>query len=166
MKLLQSGCSIFVCSLGLIVLLHGATRSAKTSGAADVLAGIEKLHQQDVSATLAHDPKALADLFTEDAVLLVPGETPVIGRKAILAQNEKDHTAHPDARVLSYRPEIKDLQTRDGWAFEWDTFDASYRESEKGEVKSFRAKALRVLERQPDGSWRFARVMWNMAEDH
>ena len=44
---------------------------------------IQKLHQQDIDATLAHDPQALADLFTEDAVLLEPGAPPVIGKPAI-----------------------------------------------------------------------------------
>ena len=125
---------------------------------------IQKLHQEDVDATLAHDPQALADLFTDDAVLLEPGVPPVIGKPAILAENKKDSLEHPDAKVVSYKPEIKDLQVADGWAFEWDTFEASYKESEKGEVKSFRAKALRVLKKQPDGSWKFARVMWNLAE--
>jgi len=128
----------------------------------DARAAIEQLHQQDVAATLTQDPKALADLFTENAVLLEPDNVPVIGRKAILAGNEQDRAAHPEMKFLSYKPEIKDLQIRGNWAFEWDTFDASYKESEKGEVKNFRAKALRVLERQPDGSWKFSRVMWNM----
>jgi uncharacterized protein (TIGR02246 family) len=125
---------------------------------------IQKLHQQDIDATLAHDPQALADLFTDDAVLLEPGTPAVIGKPAILADNKKDTMEHPDAKVVSYKPEIKDLQVADGWAFEWDTFEASYKESEKAEVKTFRAKALRILKKQPDGSWKFARVMWNLAE--
>ena len=66
-------------------------------------------------------------------------------------------------RILSYKPVIKDLQIAGNWAIEWDYFEASYKESENSEPKSFRAKALRVLKRQPDGSWKFARVMWNMA---
>jgi len=125
---------------------------------------IQKLHQQDIDATLAHDPQALADLFTEDAVLLEPGAPPVIGKPAILAENKKDSLEHPNSKVVSYKPEIKDLQVVDGWAFEWDTFEGSYKESENAEVKSFRAKALRILRKQPDGSWKFARVMWNLAE--
>ena len=125
---------------------------------------IEKAHQQDVGATLARDPQALADLFTDDAVLLEPGAPAVIGKAAILAQNKKENLEHPDTKIVGYKPEVKDLQVVDGWAFEWDTFEGSYKESEKAQVKSFRAKALRILKKQPDGSWKFARVMWNMAE--
>jgi uncharacterized protein (TIGR02246 family) len=123
---------------------------------------IERLHQQDVNATLARDPQALADLFTDDAVLLEPGAPAVLGKPAILAENKKDALEHPNTKIVSYKPEIRDLQVVNGWAFEWDTFEASYKESEKTEVKSFRAKALRILKKQPDGSWKFARMMWNM----
>jgi len=127
-------------------------------------AEIEKLHEQDVSATLAHDPQALANLFTEDGVLLEPDAAPIIGRAAILAANKKDVAEHPGTRVLSYKPEIRDLQIRDGVAYEWEVFDASFQEAGKNNVQHFRAKALRVLRRQPDGTWKFARVIWNLAE--
>jgi len=136
---------------------------ASQANAADMQA-IEKRHERDVSATLARDPQALADLFTEDAVLLEPGAPAVIGRAAILAENKKERLEHPDSKIVGYKPQIKDLQVVGGWAFEWDTFEGSFKESEKAEVKSFHAKALRILKRQPDGSWKFARVMWNMAE--
>ena len=116
-----------------------------------------------MAATLAHDPQALADLFTDDAVLLEPDAAPLMGKPAILAANKKDAADHPGTKVIGYKPEIKDIQIVGGLAYEWDYFDASFREPGK-EVQSFRGKALRVLKRQPDGSWRFARVMWNLAE--
>lgn len=142
---------------------RAAPHRAAAARDSDVQA-IQKLHQRDIDATLAHDPQALADLFTDDAVLLEPGAPAVIGKPAILAENKKDSLEHPNSKVVSYKPKIKDLQVVDGWAFEWDTFEGSYKEAEKAEVKSFHAKALRILKRQPDGSWKFARVMWNMAE--
>lgn len=158
------GCVCTLASLTLLLSVRTPQIKANAAPADDARAGIEKAHQQDVAATLADDPKALANLFTEDAVLLEPDNAPLIGRQAILAANEQDKAAHLDSKVLSYKPEIKDLQIRGGWAFEWDTFEASFKESEKGEVKTFHAKALRILQRQPDGSWKFARVMWNMDE--
>jgi uncharacterized protein (TIGR02246 family) len=143
--------------------IHSHSVFASQNNDADTRA-IEKLHQQDVSATLARDPQALADLFTDDAVLLEPGAPAVVGKKAILEENKKENLEHPDSKIVGYKPEIKDLQVVDGWAFEWDTFEGSFKATEKADVKSFRGKALRILKRQPDGSWKFARVMWNMAE--
>lgn len=160
---LRLSLAVVVC----LVVVAGVAYSVPRSAPADEAArsGIEKLHQQDVAATLAHDPQALADLFTDDAVLLEPGSAPVIGKQAILAENKKDQAEHPHMKVISYKPEIKDIQVVDGVAFEWDYFDASFSESGKGnDVQSFRAKALRILKRQPDGSWKFSRVMWNLAE--
>jgi ketosteroid isomerase-like protein len=54
---------------------------------------------------------------------------------------------------------LKDLQIVDGWAFEWGTFEVRFRESEHGSEKTLHGKILRVLRRQNDGSWKFARVM-------
>lgn len=150
-------------AVGIWIAIGRGPNRAAAAPSSDLQA-IQKLHQQDIDATLRHDPQALADLFTDDAVLLEPGAPAVIGKPAILADNKKDTMQHPDAKVVSYKPEVKDLQVADGWAFEWDTFEASYKESEKAEAKTFRAKALRILKKQPDGSWKFARVMWNLAE--
>lgn len=155
--------AVVMCGALLTAAVHSAPLSTPAEQAAR--GGIEKLHQQDVAATLAHDPQALADLFTDDAVLLEPSSPPVIGEQAILAENKKGEAEHPHMKVLSYKPDIKDIQIVDGIAYEWDYFDASFSESGKGDdVQTFRGKSLRILKRQPDGSWKFARVMWNLAE--
>jgi uncharacterized protein (TIGR02246 family) len=135
----------------------------RSEGSGQDLAGIEKLHQQDVAATLAGDPKALANLWTEDAVRLEPGPAE-IGRALIHTHDEEQKKEHPEVKILTYAPEIKDVKVVDGWAFEWGYFNSSYRDSVAGPAKSFRGKLLRVLQKQRDGSWRFSRVMWNLAE--
>jgi uncharacterized protein (TIGR02246 family) len=155
--------TVGVLTCGILGGAHGHEAIGLEASNADEQA-IERLHRQDVDATLARDPQALAELFADDAVLLEPGAPAVLGKPAILAENKKDSVEHPNTKIVSYKPEIKDLQIVDGWAFEWDTFEASYKESEKAEGKSFRGKALRILQKQPDGSWKFARVMWNLAE--
>ncbi len=154
-----------IVGLGLAAVALGTVSwVGKIDAATGAVAEIEELHRQDVAATLTQDPKQLANLFSEDGVLLEPGAPAIIGRRAILAKNQDSRAQAPEMRVISYKPQIEDLQIVGDWAVEWDYFDASYRESEKGEVKNFRAKALRVLRRQPDGSWKFARVMWNLSE--
>ena len=156
---LSIAAGLLACAI--LAVAHGRGATGLDANHAD-RQGIERLHQQDVNATLARDPQALADLFADDAVLLEPGAPAVLGKQAIVAENKKDALEHPNTKIVSYKPEIKDLQVVNGWAFEWDTFEASYKQSEKAEVKSFRAKALRILQKQPDGSWKFARVMLNI----
>jgi ketosteroid isomerase-like protein len=129
-----------------------------TDKKAQDMAGIEKLRQQDIAATLSRDPVALTDLFTDDAVRLSPGRPAEVGKKAIRESNER-WSALPGVKVLSYVPETKDLTMLDGWAVEWGNFTASYVESAGGEAKQVRGQVLGVLKRLPDGSWRAFRVM-------
>lgn len=151
-------------SLWLILLaVNFAGAQSKIPPPSADMQAIERLHQADVTATLSGDPKALADLFTDDAVLLQPDSAALVGKQAILSANQKDKAEHPSSKVLAYKPEIHDLHISDGWAFEWTSFEASYRESENGQPKTFHAKALRVLKREPNGEWKFSRVMWNPA---
>jgi len=123
------------------------------------LAEIEKLHRQDIAATLSRDTAALTELWTDDAVRLQQGEPDDIGKEAIRATNERQKAATPELRVLSYVPETKELTITDGWAFEWRYFTASYVESPGGEVKRIRGKVIMVLKKLPDGRWKGARAM-------
>jgi ketosteroid isomerase-like protein len=141
-------------------------KSGVQSGAAfeQDIAAIEKLHRQDVEATLSQDLAALSDLWTDDVVRLQPGQEAEVGKVAILATEKRRRAAQSGFRVLSYVPEIKDVTVADGWAFEWGYFTGSYVESPGGEEKRIRAKLLRVLKKQADGSWKGAIGMWNTAE--
>ena len=87
------------------------------------LAAIEKLHQQDIAATLSRDPVALTDLWTDDAIRLGPGQPAEVGKQAIRESNER-WSARPGLKVLTYVPETKDLTIWDGWAVEWGYFTA------------------------------------------
>src|SRR6266478_5824527 len=122
------------------------------------MAGIEKLRQQDIAATLSRDPVALTDLWTDDAVRLSPGQPAEVGKKAIRESYER-WSARPGFKVLSYVPETRDLTMLDGWAVEWGNFTGSYVESAGGEVKQIHGNRLMVLKRLPDGSWKYFRGM-------
>jgi len=54
-----------------------------TDKKAQDMAGVEKLRQQDIAATLSRDPVALTDLWTDDAVRLSPGQPAEVGKQAI-----------------------------------------------------------------------------------
>ena len=131
--------------------------SDRRSQAAD-RAAIEKLHQQDIAATLSRDPAALTELWTDDAIRLGPGQPPELGKQAIRDGNER-WAARPGLKVLTFVPEIRDLTMWDGWAVEWGYFTGSYVESPGAEPKQMRGARLRVLKKLPDGSWKCFRGM-------
>ena len=122
------------------------------------LAAIEKLHQQDIAATLSRDPVALTDLSTHDAIRLGPGQPAEVGKQAIRESNER-WSARPGLKVLTFVPETTDLTIWDGWAVEWGYFTGSYVESPGGEPKQIRGSRLWVLRKLPDGSWKVFRGM-------
>ena len=129
-----------------------------TDKKAQDMAGIEKLHQRDIAATLSRDPVALTDLWTDDAVRLGPGRPAEVGKKAIRESNKR-WSALPGVKVLSYVPETKDLTILNGWAVEWGYVTGSYVETPGGEVKQIRGTRLMVLKKMPDGSWKCFRGM-------
>ena len=145
----------------MVCVFGGACTPGKTTDAhAQDMARIEKLHRLDVAATLSGDVAALSEGWTDDVVILQPGQEAEVGKQAILAARERRRVASPGGRVVSYVPEIKDVTiTDDGWAFEWGYFAASYVEAAGGEEKRIRGKLLRVLKKQGDGSWKGARAM-------
>ena len=141
----------------LCALAFAAGHLLQGSGRAADLAAIEKLRQQDIAATVARDPVALTDLWTDDAIRLGVGAPAEIGKKVIRESNERQ-TANKNFKVLSYVPEVKDFTFLEGgWAVEWRTFTASYVDSPGGEAKQLRGSLLAVFKKLPDGTWKVFR---------
>jgi ketosteroid isomerase-like protein len=125
-----------------------------------VPAGIEELHKDDIAATVARDVDALTALLDDEAVLLQPGTPPIVGKAAFHDFMKQALANSPAARVLKYVPDIHNVQVAGNIAYEWGYFEAVQKSSEHQAPQSVRAKLLRVMRRQPDGSWKFTRVMW------
>ena len=149
-------CSLAVLA-GHVVQGFGASAGSNPGRQAD-LAGIEKLHKQEIAATLSRDPAALTEFWTDDAVRLRQGQPPEVGKKAIRESNER-WASVTGVNVLSYVPETKDLTILDGWAVEWGYVTGTYVVSPGGEVKQIRGTRLMVLKKMPDGSWKCLRGM-------
>src|SRR5256886_7920094 len=99
-------------------------RSDSSSEEADRIA-IERLHRQDIEATLSDKADELAKLWDSEAVRIQPGGPAEVGKATILANDKRWEASR--ARTLCYKPEIQDLQIVGDWAFEWGYF--SYRDS-------------------------------------
>jgi|SRR5215469_5884401 len=150
---------VFVAGLVIGYFARSAAGMLQRRTPATDFAAIEKLHQEDIEATLTQDPKKLIDLWAEDAVKLIPGGPPAVGKQAIAATNEKFHAQYPGLKFLSYTSKYKDLQVEDGLACEWFEKEAQYKLSPEAPPTSWHAKGLIVLKRQSDGSWRGA-MLW------
>lgn len=142
------------------ILIPAFVWSTHGQNSAAFPAGIEKLHQDDIVATLARDVDALTALFDVDAVLLQPGTPPIIGKAAFHDFMQQVLAKSPSVKVVKYVPDIRDIQIAGDLAYEWGYFDAAQKGSDREAPHTVRAKLLRVMKRQADGSWKFTRVMW------
>ena len=135
-----------------------AARGSQTERAAD-LAAIEKVRQQEIAATISRDPVALTDYWADDAIRLGVGAPADVGRKAILASNDRQ-TTNKNFKVLSFVPETKDFTFLDaGWAVEWRAYTASYVDAPGSAPKHVRGTVLVVWKKLADGSWKVFRGM-------
>ena len=132
-----------------------AASAARNRGDRDAdVAGIEKLYQQDIAATLAQDPVALTELWTDDAVRIGPVPPAEVGKQAIRERNER-LTANKGLKVLSYVPENKEMTILDGgWEVEWRPYTVSFVTSPGGPPLHLRGRVLGVHKKMPDGSWK------------
>lgn len=150
---------------GFLLPLPGALSSGQEvvdSRHALDLAAIEQLHKRDAAAAKKGDAAALADLWTDDAVALPPGEPPVIGIEAIrkwLAKSRPDASA---VEVVDYVLDFKEVTILGVEAIGGGRSSITLRP--KGAPSTIRVSGnlMRVLKRQADGSWKVSRSVWNL----
>ena len=121
------------------------------------LKGIERLHEQDKEATLADSADQLAKLWDKDAVRFHAERPAEIGAAVIYADDKQWEMSSGRERTLCYDMEVQDIQIAGDWAFEWGYGSYKIARGDKETVQY--AKLMRVIKRQSDGTWRFARVM-------
>lgn len=148
---------LLIVATGCIAFAAAACGYEGMDGAADSkdMAGIAELHRGDVTATLSQDPDALAALWTKDGVLLGEGGQPVVGRAALRAAY-----AQGGWKVLKYTPHIQNVAVDGDSAVEWGRFEVSFRTADQPQVAELHGRFLRAMRKQPDGKWKFTRIMW------
>jgi len=146
---------VLVCA----VLSMLACSSSSTSSNQAAMAGINKLHQDDIAATMSQNPDQLAALWVDDGVLLTPGSAPVVGKQTI-----REGAAHSVGKIIQYTPRIQDVSIDGDSAVEWGYFDVAFQDPNQQQQGEFHGRFLRAMKRQQDGTWKFTRVMWQQTE--
>jgi ketosteroid isomerase-like protein len=143
---------------GQVVQAPAASAGRTTGGSVADIAAFEKLYQQDIAATLALDPVALTEMWTDNAVRIGPVPPAEVGKQAIREGNER-LTANKEMKVLSYVPEYKEMIFLDGgWEVEWRPYTVSFVTSPGGPPVHLRGRVLGVHKKMPDGTWKGFRV--------
>ena len=119
--------------------------------------GIDTLREQFMNLFRAGDATALARLYTENAVLMPPGEPAVTGRKAI--ELKLQTTFDRFTAVLNVT--FDEIEISGDWAFERGSYTLTLTPKVEDEPIREVGKYLLILRRNSDGSWKLARDIWN-----
>jgi uncharacterized protein (TIGR02246 family) len=117
------------------------------------LRAIEAINQRDMQFALAGDKAMMMSQWADDIVLLPPAGPIMRGRAVI----EEAFRGIEDPRILSSVLDMQEVKVVGDFAFQWGTYDYTARPSAGGEVVRVSGKIMRILQRQPDGSWKIYR---------
>lgn len=121
------------------------------------LEAIGGLREVYAAAVNAGDVDRLTDSFTEDAVVMPPNEPVVTGYEAI----ESWFEANFEQFTTELRVSSDEVEVVDGWAFDRGTYTLTLTPKAEGEPTEDNGKYIDILQKQPDGSWKYARSIWN-----
>lgn len=151
--------------LSLVVLLAlSACSGSEDSIQAEVSASMTELGQmnRDFAAALnARDAQAAAALYTEDAVLIPPGEPLVRGRAAI---EEYWRGAIEAGGVRDVSVETIDALSSGSLGYETGSFVLTANGPD-GEALTDRGRYIEILRRESDGRWLSTHGIWNASPE-
>jgi ketosteroid isomerase-like protein len=108
---------------------------------------------------LAGDIDTITSQWTDDFVVLPPAGPVVRGRAANAAIAEAGRAQIQAIEPVEYVVELEEITVAGEYAFEWGTFRSCMRTRDGGQMMSSSGKLMRILQRQPDGSWKMHRTM-------
>jgi uncharacterized protein (TIGR02246 family) len=117
------------------------------------LRAIEAINQRDVQFALANDAAMMMSQWTDDIVLLPP-VGPIQRGRSIIAEAFKGVESPEN---VEYVLDIQEIKVLGDHAFEWGTYRYGVRPRAGGETVRTSGKLMRILQRQPDGSWKIHR---------
>ena len=134
-----------------LILLSGcsSTPSGYPAGSFDE-ARIREAIDRAVGAFGTSDIETLISLRTEDSVVLKPGAEPLLGKKARRASLEDTRT-------------VEEIDVVGDRAIVWGTYAVTLTPKDGSASTNESGNYIDILHRQADGSWLFARTIWNAA---
>ncbi|MBI4519931.1 MAG: nuclear transport factor 2 family protein [Gemmatimonadetes bacterium] len=145
-----------VSTIGLAATLACAQRPP-ASTQEDVQA-ITRTNQEWTASIKAGNVDQMVAPLTADAVLLPPNEPAAVGLEAVRAWSQRMVDQVTFTEGTSVRDEVVVVGD---WAFTRGTFHGTFQPKAGGAAVSDVTKYMLIWRRQPDGSWRISRDIWN-----
>ena len=118
----------------------------------------EEIRQKYVKHYVAGNAAGLAELFTEDCLMLAPDAPMAMGKaEAQAIYEEQFNKMAPSALSINPTDEV----TLGDWGYGAGTWIATATVKATDAVVQLEGKYLNVVKRQPDGNWKIHRHTWN-----
>jgi uncharacterized protein (TIGR02246 family) len=124
---------------------------------------IDAFNKRYVELHLKMDSSGIYATWAEDGVSLMPGEAPLIGKKAIVAWVENILSQMKGYRVVKEEIDFHDIQVSGDWASEWANEHQVVQPPDGKPVIDSRGKMALVLHKEANGEWKVKLEMWNQA---
>jgi uncharacterized protein (TIGR02246 family) len=154
MTILMRWCSSWPAAL--VVALAAACQPAAGPLTAEDVAAINDLRDRWAAAARANDVAAALALYTEDAVEMPPTARQLEGRAGIQARLEQAFSA-----VAALTLQSVETAGRDGLAYDRGPYSLTVRVEGQPQPVTETGKFIAILTKQPDGTWRIHRLIWN-----
>ena len=109
------------------------------------------------------DNEAIFALWADDGVDLMPGEAPIVGKKAIVAWVQNILTNLKGYKVTKQEMEFHDIVVSGDWASEWALEHQVVQPPDGKEPIETWGKMALILHREATGEWKIKQEMWNAA---
>ncbi len=153
--------NVFLCAFALASMLTFAgcqtapAPEQKRDVAADTTA-INALPEQYTAAVNSSDAAAVAATYADDAIEMPPYLAATEGKQAIQARYEAIFKEY----ALKFASTLLETQVAGDWAYARGNY-TSTATPKSGKPLEDSGKYLLIAKRQPDGSWKVYRVIWN-----
>ena len=143
----------------LVALTLSACQPAVERTEADV-AAIQALIQAWNTAAEAGDIARILTFYNDDILQMPPNAPANRGKQAVEAYYSGGFALFSVEMTWPVEG-TEEIVVADGWAFYISEYIQNFTPKAGGEPFEAHGKIIEVCKRQPDGSWKFAREIWN-----
>jgi uncharacterized protein (TIGR02246 family) len=146
-----------ICILTGVMLLVAGCSPYEEEDLEAVAAAVNDIWSQYSSSLNSGDLDLWMSLWTDDGVQMPPNSPPVIGKDQIRARNK----GVLDQFTFNMDITNEEIRMAGEWAFARGTYRATLTPKDGGEATFIDGKYMTILKKQPDGSWKIHRDMFN-----
>jgi uncharacterized protein (TIGR02246 family) len=135
---------------------------------AEDIAAIRQLAKDWQAGWLSGDHEALVGLLSDEPVLIMSSEDPIIGREAIrtLYQYVLENHSFTSDDEFARTSDVEEMEVEvDGdLGYIWSRYTNTETPRAGGETIKDSGQSVSIVRRQDDGSWKFARLIINRGQ--